>query len=517
MKLPEKTWIILLGLSCVAYPALRLWDLTSSCLWFDEIFSIHAAEHSWNSLWWFVAQDLIHPPLFYALLKIWISIGGAESLLWLRFFSVFFSTLAIIPFLLLCRQLKLTHSTIAIALTFFAFNGSLIKYAQEVRMYSLLLCLGLISSWLFVRFLNVSKGLAPLILVNILIIYSHYYGWLLLASEVVATVILARSKIYKILLMMGLAGLSFLPWASAVWQATYKNAGFDQNLGWAEKPDLWTLLQFALDFFEPVYFQQSNGEPVSNFLITVPVILLALLSFVLRLSSWEESNSEEKRNFYLLLILALFPVSLAFVVSWILPYSIWGTRHLLIVFAPLAILFAMFLDITKFRQLKALSRSAFLLLLGAGLLLQINRAKPQFIWCGWENLAGVLRSSPARAPGETVKVYAFEDMAAYNFWFALRSDSTMFQIINVNGISEDIEDKAYFLPRGFDEIQTISSEEISGNRFWILFRAGKWDESKPPLRNLLIKGYKFHRQEIFQGEGGYAFLVEVKHEIGKGK
>jgi len=151
MKLTDKNWLAIIVAICFVFVALRLWNLTDSCLWFDEIFGVHAAEMDWGNLFWFVAQDLIHPPLFYALLKIWIAAGG-ESLFWLRFFPVFFSTIAVAPFILLCRQFKLSLPTIALALMFFAVNGSLIKYAQEVRMYSLLLCLGLFSLWLFIRF-----------------------------------------------------------------------------------------------------------------------------------------------------------------------------------------------------------------------------------------------------------------------------------------------------------------------------------------------------------------------------
>jgi uncharacterized membrane protein len=75
MKRDDKIWLMIIGLISVVYVSLRMWNLTASCLWFDEIFSIHAATHSWQNLFWFVAQDLIHPPLFYALLKIWISVG----------------------------------------------------------------------------------------------------------------------------------------------------------------------------------------------------------------------------------------------------------------------------------------------------------------------------------------------------------------------------------------------------------------------------------------------------------
>ena len=141
---------------CVLYVAARLWRLTDSCLWFDELFSVHAAEHSWNSLSWFVALDLIHPPLFYMILKAWIAVGG-ESLLWLRLFPLLFSVIALIPFFLLGRELKLSKRTIALALFLLAVNGPMIKWAQFVRMYTLLMCLALFSIWLLARYLNSGK------------------------------------------------------------------------------------------------------------------------------------------------------------------------------------------------------------------------------------------------------------------------------------------------------------------------------------------------------------------------
>ena len=96
-------------------------------------------------------------------LKLWIAIGG-EGLLWLRAVSgAFLSVTAVVPFVLLCRQLKLRLPPAGgLALLFFAVNGSLIKYSREVRMYSLLLLLSLASIWLFVRFVKSGKGLGLL-------------------------------------------------------------------------------------------------------------------------------------------------------------------------------------------------------------------------------------------------------------------------------------------------------------------------------------------------------------------
>src|SRR5215218_11203228 len=103
--------LLLVGL----YVAARLWRLTASCLWFDEIFSVHAARHTWAGLWRFAAADLIHPPLFYALLKLWTAAGG-ESLLWLRLFPFVAAVAAVVPLLLLARELRLGASATNVAL-----------------------------------------------------------------------------------------------------------------------------------------------------------------------------------------------------------------------------------------------------------------------------------------------------------------------------------------------------------------------------------------------------------------
>src|ERR1051326_4891439 len=175
--------LILTALSAALYAAARLRHLTATCLWFDEIFSVHAARHAWGGLWRFAAADLIHPPLFYALLKIWVSIGG-ESLLWLRLFPALTSVLALVPFLLLARELRLGASATNVALLLVAANGYLLKDAQEVRMYSLPLLLPLFSLWLFARLVNArsSSGAKPatfglqlaLAAVNLILVYTPY-------------------------------------------------------------------------------------------------------------------------------------------------------------------------------------------------------------------------------------------------------------------------------------------------------------------------------------------------------
>src|SRR6185295_17850883 len=122
--------------------------------------------------------DIIHPPLFYVLLKLWIALGG-ESLLWLRLLPVVLSTAALVPLILLSRELKLRANEINLAIALLAVSGYLIKYAQEVRMYSLLFLVTCLSLWLLLKYVNAKSNsitlLAALIAINILLVYSHYY------------------------------------------------------------------------------------------------------------------------------------------------------------------------------------------------------------------------------------------------------------------------------------------------------------------------------------------------------
>ncbi|CAN5624643.1 hypothetical protein BH24ACI2_BH24ACI2_08830 [soil metagenome] len=506
IKLNEKSWLIVLAAICLVYISLRFWRLTDSCLWFDEIFSIHAAELGLQNLFWFAARDLIHPPLFYVLLKFWISVGG-ESLFWLRFFPVLFSIIAIIPFYLLSRQLKLNFPIIALALTFLAVNGSLIKYSQEVRMYSLLLCLSLFSMWLFARFLNVGKGIWFLTIVNILLFYTQYFGWFIVLTEVFAVLFLQRIKIRQILIMFGSTAIGFVPWFLTIFQASKINADVSQNLGWAGKPNLPTLFQFLFDLFEPFYYQASSIDVASIYFISVPILLIVIAAFVFYFLNRKAETDKEKNAFYFLLIFIATPILLALIASWILPFSVWGTRHLIIVFAPLAVLSAKVLNKIKISQVKTILSASIFLLFGIAFWLQIQRGTTTFIWCAWENLAVNLHETEQDAP---TKIYVFEDEVAYLFWFNLRDLEKNFQIIKVSGIPGLKEDTAYFLPRGFNAVQTTDVNGIGGNKFWIAFRDTDLDYLKPPLQTFLEKGYKIGEPKVFEAQGLKAFLVVVE-------
>src|SRR5262249_14757258 len=137
--------VLLLLVACV-FIALRLWRLTSYGLYGDEIFSLRLASANWGELIAGVARDLVHPPLVYMLLKLWMGLGG-DSVLWLQLFPALTSIAALVPLFLLCRELKMKPGAIELALGLMSVNAYLVYYSQELRMYSLLLTLTVFSLW----------------------------------------------------------------------------------------------------------------------------------------------------------------------------------------------------------------------------------------------------------------------------------------------------------------------------------------------------------------------------------
>jgi hypothetical protein len=583
--------LMLTALFAALYAAARLRHLTATCLWFDEVFSVHAARHAWGELWRFAAADLIHPPLFYALLKIWIAAGG-ESLLRLRLFPALTSITALVPFLLLARELRLSAPATNVALLLMAANGYLIKYAQEVRMYSLLLLLTLFSLWLFARLLNARSssdatratlGLQlVLTFANLLLVYTHYYGWLVVACEAALLVFKDRHELRVFLLASGVLALLFVPWVLLCAREAGGGGGLAQNIGWIARPGARDLWQFFALLNEPFYFRQSSveslyasgGAVLALLLVGLPVALLILKTLKRRRREPASRVEDERparavdkletrasdrlktreddagaRTILFLSLFTLLPVALAFAASHLLPESVWGERHLIVVAAPHALLAGVALTSLRPFWLK----SAALVVLCcwftlAAALALVGRGE-NYIWCAWENLAASAARDEAQAEANAqadtrgasgfdvqadmnsnggarptsgfderragvfdsrpVKVFAFEDLVAYHLWFALDgARQNRFQVVVVKNLPGVAEDPAFFLPRRFDGVaRAAGADALGGGRFFAAFRDTAWDESHEPLKTILERGYRAERVYETEAQGQRAFLV----------
>jgi hypothetical protein len=507
---------IFLSLAIVLFIAARLWHLTASCLWFDEIFSVHAAEHSWRTILPFTAADLVHPPLFYILLKMWIGIGG-ESLLWLRLFPAIVSIAAIAPILLLACELKLSAAEKTLAMFLLAVSGYLIKYAQEVRMYSLLFFLSTGSLWLFIAIVRRRQFLtamfAGLTAVNLLMIYTHYYGWLVLVLELGIALWTSRPIAKKLLLSWLLLLVAYVPWIVLLAHA-FAIQRVDQNVGWIPRPGPHALLEFAMLLSQPFFSPESSIDSRINPLAVILVMFIFAVPMVVLILKSRSSREpfEPARTILLLAFLTFTPLVTILLASWLLPRSIWGARHLIIVAVP----FAMLAAIAIIRLQPYWARVSILLVVscwfGATAVYALIRPTPHFIWCAWGPLA-VEAAQIDQPTSQPTSLYAFEDLVAYHSWFALKRDGgETFKVSVIKNVPGTIEDTAYFLPRNFNEIDVRGPDIPGGHKVWIAFRAARLDEQQPPLRQFIEAGYEIKQVLNEKAQHQNAFMIKLERQ-----
>ncbi|MHB1004006.1 MAG: glycosyltransferase family 39 protein [Chloroflexota bacterium] len=119
--------IVALGLG------LRLYGLTAFGLWFDEAHSVHMARLGLSDLVREVSKD-IHPPLYFAILGVWLKVAGASEFA-LRFLTVATGTLVVPLIYALGRAIGGVRLARTAALLVAA-APLLVYYGQEVRMYA---------------------------------------------------------------------------------------------------------------------------------------------------------------------------------------------------------------------------------------------------------------------------------------------------------------------------------------------------------------------------------------------
>jgi hypothetical protein len=586
--------LLLLALACALYVGARVWRLDAACLWFDEIFGVHAAVwHGWGGMWRFVALDLIHPPLFYAVLKVWAWAFGAGSVWWLRSLPVAVSVAWVVPFVLLARELGLRARVVNLALLLAAVSGTLIKYAQELRMYSLLLLCATCSLWLFARLCNRTtraRGNAvALFVVNLLLIYTHYFGWLVVALELAFVAAFARAQLKIFGASVVALAACFAPWAWAVWRAARACAGcLEQNLGWAARPSASEIFEPFLRLHEPFRAQQQSNEPAVlgvNVVLALVVFAAPLCASCWRvlvrrradaLSDHDDARiraaderhmrddattrddatgdrvgkrmreaderrvfASERRAVAFLIFFSFAPVVAAFVLAQILPQSVWGVRHLIVV-APAYLLLAAHALESLRPQWLALTLKILLgcwLALACVVALATKPAPP--VWCAWETLAHEVardeaderdecaRSEADATRGETArrdcdatrggatKIYVFEDLIAYQLWYALRSaGESHLRVAVVRNVSGVADDRAFFLPRGFDEVSVERLDAaMREGHFWLVFRDAGWnDEEHPALKLLRARGYEIERRFETSASGQRAYAISVRRQ-----
>lgn len=142
-------WVIV-----VMAAVIRFTGLTKRDFWYDEAFTGIAVKESWQGMLAMITND-VHPPLYYATLKIFSSFFN-YSVVGIRIYSAIFGVLAIWALYLFAKEL-FNKKAALFAAALATVSPIAIQYSQEARMYSMLVALTVFAAYFLVRALKTNQ------------------------------------------------------------------------------------------------------------------------------------------------------------------------------------------------------------------------------------------------------------------------------------------------------------------------------------------------------------------------
>ncbi|MCA9197356.1 MAG: glycosyltransferase family 39 protein [Planctomycetales bacterium] len=168
------------AMALVAGLLLRIHRIGQQALWYDELYSAtQASVPLWDVPTSVRAFDM-HPALYYLQLSLWQNVSSSD--VWLRLNSTVWWLLAAISLYVIAKKLVESKQTALLALALFSLNPTAVHFGQELRMYSMLMCLSLWGFYFTERVLKNGDQatIVLLLLTSAAIIYSHGAGFIIL-------------------------------------------------------------------------------------------------------------------------------------------------------------------------------------------------------------------------------------------------------------------------------------------------------------------------------------------------
>ena len=321
-------WVLLLiGLS--VFVGISLWTITKSSIWFDEAFGAYMTRFNFWEIAKYTAAD-VHPPLFYWLLKIWSMLFGNTELA-LRSMSVLFGGIAIIFGYLLTNKL-FNKNAARISLIFMSLSPMLVRYAQEMRMYTLVAAISLAATYVLVIALESKKKL-PWVIYGILValgMWTHYFSvivwaahWIWRADNVRR--VAGKGKFIKEFfskqwVMAHIIAISIF----AAWLPFFVLQSFTvQAFGfWIPAVTPNTLINFLTNI---IYYQDINL--VNGWFALGMAGIISLVTY-LAIKIYKSQNNIQKQNYRLIMAGAFIPAIIIFILSMPPLRSMFVDRYL---------------------------------------------------------------------------------------------------------------------------------------------------------------------------------------------
>ena len=329
--------------------ALRVVRLDFQPLWWDEGYSMFFATRDFGTMLARTAVD-IHPPLYYALLQIWIALAGTGEDA-VRLLSVVIGVATIPLIYALAHKLFGNRRVALIAALLLALSPFHIYYSQEVRMYGLVTLLCLASVYLFVQLLSMPPGkpntmlvAGAYILVTTAALYTQYYAAFIVAFEILFFFIIAfrrsplaprNSFVHWIAAWVSIT-LLYLPWVIYAGGKLYTYVTAKVSIERYAPLDPLTFLAQHLAVFSLGHLSDWTWLAWGS-IVLIALAVIGTASFYRRGAEVAENinNSFPPRlRGELCLLYLLVPLALGYVINLVYPFHPIRNERLLLIAAP---------------------------------------------------------------------------------------------------------------------------------------------------------------------------------------
>jgi uncharacterized membrane protein len=286
----------------------RLYDLNGESLWTDEGHTIFVSSLDLPQL---IEENINdnHPPLYSILLHFWMKLFQ-PTLFNLRLLSLIFGVLSIflvykVGEVLLNRTVGLISAGI---LSLSVFH---IYYSQEVRSYSFVVALILLSFFLFIRLTKKPKPIDILFFigVNVLMVYTHFLGWFIILSQSIFYIFrfpINKKRLKDALIINFVTLVLYIPWLKVM---ISRLSSIEEEF-WVMLPSWLTLPQTFL-----IYAGTYTFFGVCLFVVFCTLCLFGLFRYHDGKIEFRRKDNEQK---YLLLLWLFVPILAPFILSYII-------------------------------------------------------------------------------------------------------------------------------------------------------------------------------------------------------
>ncbi len=259
--------------------AVRLYRLADPVLRWDEGWSLAHASLPWTDLWRIASAEW-HPPLYVAVLKLWLVFGKSTASI--RALSVVFGVAAVPLTYAVARLWSGRTRTALLAALFAALWPLSVYYGQVARMYALAALPALAAAWFILR-----DEARPhwtndlgLLLSTVVGLYTLYYTvWALGALWLYAA--LRRPQHIPRLLLLGLLALAaYMPWLWTARETVQTRVSAGAAAGSNPLVGTWRYLRPTLQGL--VFAYKTRGQPL--------LLLASLLGLGLLAGSWKRNE-----------------------------------------------------------------------------------------------------------------------------------------------------------------------------------------------------------------------------------